>query len=150
MSEGNAEIIERGYEAFNSRDLSRLGELLQPDFEVDLSNSMGFDRATYRGEEGLRRFFQSYWDAFEAISIELVELIGTGDAIVAIVRARGRGLGSGAEVDAVGPHLWSFREGRAVGLAFHQHLPDALEAAGLEEVPEAQSGAPRSPGSVER
>lgn len=106
---------------------------MHPDFEVDLSNSMGFDRGNYRGERGLERFFQSYWDAFDSISIEVEEVIGSGDAIVVIIRARGRGKESGVEVDARGPHLWRFRAGRVVGLALYEHLDEAVEAAMGEE-----------------
>ena len=133
LTQENAEIIRRCYEAFNSRNLDLFGDLMHPDFEVDLSNSMGFDRGNYFGERGLQRFFQSYWDAFESISIEVEELIGTGDAIVVIIRARGRGKESGAEVDARGPHLWLLRDGRVVGLALYQHLDEALEAAMVAE-----------------
>lgn len=140
MTQENVEIIRRCYEAFNSRNLALFENLMHPDFEVDLSNSMGFDRGNYYGERGLRRFFQSYWDAFESISIEIEELIGTGHAIVAIIRARGRGTGSGAEVDARGPHLWLFRDGRVVGLALYEHLDEALEAARVAEAREV-SGA---------
>ncbi len=139
MTQENAEIVRQSYEAFNSRDLALIGNLLHPDFELNLSNSMGFDRGNYFGEGGLGRFFESYWDAFESISIEVEELIGSGDAIVAIIRARGRGTGSGAEVDARGPHLWRFRDGRVVGFALYEHLDEALEAAMVAEARDATS-----------
>ena len=129
MSGDRAEIIRASYEAFNRRDVEGLREWLHPEFEVELGSSMGFDRGNYRGEQGLQRFFASYWDAFEEISIEVEELIGKGDAIVALIRARGRGAGSGAEVDARGPHLWIFRDGRVVRLALYEPLSEALAAA---------------------
>ena len=131
MSEENVETLRVGYEAFNRRDLTALGPLLHPDFEVDLTHSMGFDKGRYAGEGGLREFFESFWDAFDSIAIEPEEYIGNGDRIVAIIRARGRGYLSGVEVDARGPHLWSFRDGRVLGLALYEHLDEALEAAGL-------------------
>lgn len=134
----NVEIVRQSYEVFNSRDLALIGNLLHPDFELNLSNSMGFDRGNYLGERGLVRFFESYWDAFESISIEVEKLIGTGDAIVAIIRARGRGTGSGAEVDARGPHLWLFRDGKVVGLALYEHLDEALAAASVAEARDAE------------
>jgi ketosteroid isomerase-like protein len=143
MSEENLEIVRRSYEAFNSRDLTLIGNVLHPDFELNLSSSMGLDRGNYVGEGGLRRFFESYWDAFESISIEVEELIGSGDAIVAIIRVRARGTGSGVEVDARGPHLWSFRDGKVVGLAFYEHLDEALEAAGAAQAGDVE-GAKRS------
>ena len=134
-----AEIIRASYEAFNERDPDRLREWLHPEFEVDLTNSMGFNRGTYRGMAGIRRFFGSYWDAFDPIAIDVEELIGSGDAIVAIIRARGRGAGSGAEVDARGPHLWRFRDGKAIGLALYGSTEAALEAAARAEPSAAQA-----------
>ncbi len=133
MSQEHVEVLRVGYEAFNRRDLTALGPLLHPDFEVDLTHSMGLDQAQYAGEEGLREFFESFWDAFDSIAIEPEEYIGNGDRIVAIIRARGRGYLSGVEVDARGPHLWSFRDGRVIRLALYEHLSEALEAAGLSE-----------------
>jgi len=139
MTEENIEIVRQSYEAFNSRNLDLIGKLLHPDFELDLSNSMGFDRGNYFGERGLGRFFKSYWEAFESISIDVEELIGKGDAIVALIRVRGRGTSSGAEVDARGPHLWRFRDGRVVGLALYEQLDEALEAAMGAEARDARS-----------
>jgi ketosteroid isomerase-like protein len=133
MSRENLEMLRVGYEAFNRRDLTALGPLLHPGFEVDLTHSMGFDKGRYAGEEGLREFFESFWEAFDSIAIEPEEYIGNGDRIVAIIRARGRGYLSGVEVDARGPHLWSFCDGRVIGLALYEHLDEALEAAGLSE-----------------
>jgi ketosteroid isomerase-like protein len=133
MPQGNVEIVRIAYDAFNRRDLDALWPALGPEFEVDLTSSMGFDRSRYLGRKGVRSFFESYWDSFESISIDLEECIEGENAVVAVIRARGRGCGSGVEVDARGPHLWSFREGRAVRLALHEHLEDALEAAGLQE-----------------
>lgn len=131
------EIIRRSYAAFNRRDPEDAVRWLHPDFEVDLSGSMGFDRGTYRGADGLRRFFQGFWDAFDEITIQIEELYAADDAIVAYIRARGRGVGSGAPVDASGPHRWTFRDGMVTGVALHASLEQALEAAGLADAPRA-------------
>ena len=133
VSKENVELIRRSYDGFNRRDLAATDELLHPDFELDFSNSLGPERGVYTGEEGLRRVFEPYWDAFDSISIEPERFIGTADVIIAVVRARGRGKGSGVEVDARGPHMWSFRDGKIVGFRLFQELEEALEAAGLSE-----------------
>jgi ketosteroid isomerase-like protein len=126
---GPGEIIRSSYDAFNRRDVDALREHIHPEFRVDLANSMGFDRGAHHGEAGLRRFFESYWDSFEEITIEVEELQGEGTAVVAIIRAQGRGKGSGAEVDARGPHLWTFRDGMAASLALYGDRDQALRDA---------------------
>ena len=132
-SHEKTEIVRLAYEAFNRRDFDALWPMLHPDFEVDLSNSMGFDRSRYSGRDGLREFFGTYWESFESISIEVEKCIEGDQGIVAIIRARGRGYGSGVEVDARGPHLWSFRSGLAIRMALHEHIEDALQAAGVPD-----------------
>ena len=127
------EMVRIAYDAFNRRDLGDLWPLLHPDFEVDLTNSMGFDRGTYSGRDGVREFFATYWESFESVDIEVEELQEGDDALVAMIRARGRGHGSGAEVDARGPHLWTFKDGLALQMAFYESSEDARAAAGLSE-----------------
>lgn len=127
----NVDLVRRAYEAFNDRDLGPLLAMMHPDFELDFSRSVGPEPGMYAGADGMRRLFDTYWDAFEEISIEPEEFIEGSDVVVAIVRAQGRGRGSGIEVDARGPHVWSFREDKIVGFALFQEIDDALEAAGL-------------------
>ena len=133
MSQENVDVVRAAYDAFNRRDLDALWPLLDPECEVDLANSMGFDRSKYSGREGVLKFFESYWDSFDSITIEVEECIEGRDAVVVVIRAIGRGLGSGVEVDARGPHAWSFRGGRVVSVGLHEHLEDALDVAGLSD-----------------
>ncbi len=43
------------------------------------------------------------------------ELLVEGDCVVAMVHQRGRGRGSGVEIDVLTAHVWKIRDGRAVG-----------------------------------
>ncbi len=133
MSDQNIALIRRCYAAFNDRDFDAASVLLHPDFVLDFSGSVGFERGVYEGEAGLRALFEPYWDAFETITLEPQRFIGSGEVIIAMVRARGRGRTSGVDVDAVGPHTWTFRNGEVIGFRLDQELGDALAAAGLED-----------------
>jgi ketosteroid isomerase-like protein len=129
VTEEKIAIIRRSYEAFNRRDISAASADMHPQFELDFSGSVGPEAGTYRGEAGMRKLWERYWEAFETITIEPEEFIEVGESIVAVVRARGRGLGSGVEVDARGPHLWSFREGKVVRFTLYQEVADAIQGA---------------------
>jgi ketosteroid isomerase-like protein len=134
MSDGQREIICRNYEAFGRRDLEAVRDDIHPDFELDFSKSLGPDRGIYRGADGIRKLWETYWEAFDSLSIEPEEFIDAGDeVVVVIVRARGRGRGSGVDVDARGPHVWRFREGKVIGFTLYQEVTEALEAVGLRE-----------------
>ena len=126
-------MVRRGYDAFNRRDLSATRADMHPEFSLDFSNSVSPDREVFYGEEGMSKLFEMYWEAFETIRIEAEEFIETEDRVIAIVCARGRGRGSGADVEARGPHVWSFRDGKVIGFTLYQELSEALEAVGLPD-----------------
>ena len=61
MSEKNVEIVRRGYDAFDRRDLETLGEIISDDFELDISSHPIPDFPnTGVGRDHLFRFFATY------------------------------------------------------------------------------------------
>jgi ketosteroid isomerase-like protein len=137
VSEEQRAIIRRAYYAFTRQDAAVFSDvfrgIMHPDFELDFSESLGPDQGIYKGEDGVRKLFEAYWAAFESLSIEAEEFIDAGAEVVAVVRVRGRGRESGVDVDARGPHIWSFRDGKVVGFMLYQDMEEALEAVGLSE-----------------
>jgi ketosteroid isomerase-like protein len=132
-AEENLAMIRRGYDAFNRRDPAATRGDMHPEFRLDFSNSVGLDGEVYCGEDGMTKLFELYWESFETIRIEPEEFIEAGDHVIAVVCARGRGRGSGVDVEARGPHVWSFRDGKVIGFTLYQELSEALEAVGLSE-----------------
>ena len=143
-------VIRRGYEAFNRRDPDAISEDMHPDFELDFSGSVGPDRGVYRGPDGMSRLWRRYWESFESISIEPEEMIEAGDHVIALVRARGRGLGSGIETEARGPHLWTFKEEKVIRFTLYQEVGEAMEAALGSEGSGADSTDPEGDRSADR
>ena len=132
MSEEH-QVIRRIYEAFNRRDLEAIVRELDEDAHVDFTKSVGPERGVYPGAEGIQRLLDLYWEAFEDIFIDVEDFVDGTDEVVALVVARGRGRGSGVSVEARGPHLWSFRDGKPIRFTLYQEKAEALEAAGLSE-----------------
>ena len=130
---GEHQTIRRIYEAFGRRDLDAIAAELDDDAQVDFTKSLGPDSGVYPGLEGIEKLLNMYWEAFERISIEAEDFVDGTDGIVALVVSRGRGRGSGASVEARGPHLWRFREGKPIRFTLYQDETEALEAAGLSE-----------------
>ncbi len=129
MSE-NVELLKRGYEAFNRRDLNAVFELLDPDFELVTDERVLF-AGTYRGRNEIRRLLQDQEEVFGQLTMEPYEFFEAGGRVVAFVRQRARGQASGAEVEITIGHLWTIRDGRAVRMQGFPQREKALEAAGL-------------------
>ena len=132
MSEEH-QAIRRIYEAFSRRDLDAIAKEMHEEAQVDFTRSVSPENGIYPGIEGIEILLRLYWEAFEEISIEPEGFVDGPNGIVALVVSRGRGRGSGAHVEARGPHLWSFRDGKATKFTLYQEKAEALKAAGLSE-----------------
>jgi ketosteroid isomerase-like protein len=132
MSEENADIVRRGYDAFDRRDLETLAEIVSDDFELDISSHPIPDFPnTGVGRDHLFRFFATYLSGFSEYEITVTELVQAGDMVVALLHDKAK-LGN-ATVERDLAHIWTINSGRAVRVqAFTTHEA-ALEAAGLPE-----------------
>jgi ketosteroid isomerase-like protein len=64
---------------------------------------------------------------------DLEEALDGGDLVVATVLSRGRGRGSGIEIDARFHRVYTLRDDRIVRMDEFAQRAEALEAAGLSE-----------------
>ena len=60
MSQANVEIVREGFDAFNSGDMRRILALAHTDFEAVVPPELSAEPDTYRGHDGIRRYFQSF------------------------------------------------------------------------------------------
>jgi ketosteroid isomerase-like protein len=99
MSQENVEIVRRCYELWRDRDWSAVPEVLDPEFELDLSRNV-FNPNVYHGRGGLERYVgevDDVWDDFRAAPTEFID---AGDNVVTAVTVRGKGKGSGVDAQA--------------------------------------------------
>ncbi len=95
---------------------------------------MGPFVGTYRGQNGLTRFWTDMLEAWEQFSPEIIEVVECGPGrLITIDVVRARGKGSGIDMEARGAMLWTVREGKIVGAKMFQTKAEALEAVGLPE-----------------
>ena len=128
MSQKNVEIVRRGYEQM-SKTGELVWELIDPEIEVH-DPPVGPDSRVYHGHEGFRAAFANVEESFDEYRFEAEEFHDVGDDVVVFVLMRGRGKGSGLDVEARIAHLWTLRDGKAVRVRVLER-DRALEAAGL-------------------
>jgi ketosteroid isomerase-like protein len=74
--------------------------------------------------------WKAEWDDYEVMPEEFVD---TDDRVVATVRLRGRGRGSGVEIDARFYDVYTLRDGKIVRMDQFTERSEALEAVGLSD-----------------
>jgi ketosteroid isomerase-like protein len=132
MSQENVERLRGAYQAFNSSKQVNL-DGLTPDVEFIQPDEMGGGEGVYHGREGFVRGVQELTETFDDFHIEVEELYDLGQRVVALVRLRGRGRGSGVPVDAPFAHVVTFRGEQIARWHAYAHRDEALEAVGLRE-----------------
>jgi ketosteroid isomerase-like protein len=140
VSRENVEIVRRCYGALNDRDWSAASELLDPDFELDMSRNI-FNPDVYHGRAGLERFARVVDDVWDDLHLVPTELIDAGDNVVAAVIVGGKGKESGVDVKMHVFDIWTLRDSKVVRvLGGYRDRSEALKGAGLPE--RAHSGSP--------
>ena len=128
------ELLRRGYGAWNTGDVDRVVELMDPDvvlFPV-LGDVVAAD--SFHGRDGVRQWYQSIHDALDDFRAELREIVDAGAGrYVALLRASGRGKASGAEVSLDMAHVVTVRDRLLTRLEGYQSWEEALRAAGIRE-----------------
>jgi ketosteroid isomerase-like protein len=87
---------------------------------------------TYHGHEGMARALKQWMEPFEeGMVVSLERIVGSGDLLVTILRARGVWRYTGIELDQVYACLYRFGDGKIVHAKTFLDPKQALEAAGL-------------------
>jgi ketosteroid isomerase-like protein len=135
VSQENVEILRAFLDTWEPREWAR-GEgmsIFDPEvvYEADfLPDQTG----PYRGHEGLARATRTWLEPFQKDgTVKLERIIGTGDCLVSVQRARGTMRHTGIEVEITYAYLWKFRDGKAIYLKTFGDPLEALKAAGMEE-----------------
>lgn len=136
MSAENVEVVRAAFQSMTSGHAASVFELYDPEVELDPSRAeLGglIGTGTYRGHEGVRRFFRDYYDAWQRVDYDIEQLVDAGERVVSAVKTRARGRTSGAEVELRIYGVWTIRNGRIVRVMFFATNEEALEVAGLLE-----------------
>jgi hypothetical protein len=92
---------------------------------------MGPASTTYRGHEGMRRFWNDILSTFPDSSTEVLEARDLGDFVLGTVLIRGQGVGSLVLSEQTVWYASEWRDGKLLWYRAYESESEALEAVGL-------------------
>jgi uncharacterized protein len=129
------EILRSAYEAFGGGDIAAILRFVDPDFEVAVPPELSAEPDTYRGHDGIRRYFETFTDAMDEICFEPQGFWEASDCVVADVRMSASGRLTSIRVEQHFAQVWVLRDEKLFRATTYLSLPDALRAAGLPADP---------------
>jgi ketosteroid isomerase-like protein len=121
--------LEHVYEHWARGDWTPRFELYADDMEWGWSDEFPGLDGVFSDTRTPSPRLQTWLSGWETWTCEAEDYVEYGDTVVVLTRYRGRGRGSGVEVDREGAHVWKLRDGKAVRLEVFADRERALREA---------------------
>jgi ketosteroid isomerase-like protein len=128
----DVDAIVEAFGLLNSDTYEQALERVDDEFEMVTPAELASEPDTYRGTDGVRRWWESFLEVMEWVRLEVEEAHPVDDRRVILeflIRTRGRA--SGIETDQPAVALATARDGKLYRLAFFADLAQARAAAGI-------------------
>jgi SnoaL-like domain len=119
------EVLIAVLEAANRHDLDAVVTFVDPAFVGEVPSDVSAEPDVYKGHDGIRRYFKSFWEIVEGLTLECDAFDRVGSWTIASVHARSVGRGSGLPVDGHIALSVLSRNDRLIRLRAHPGLEDA-------------------------
>ena len=133
MSHANVEIVQAALDAFMQGDNE--GVLSLCDENIEITQAAGFPGVPRKqhGHAGVLEAFDAWPEQWDDYRIEILRVADLGDHVIVTQMARGRGKGSGVQVEMPLALLFSVRAGKISEWRIFSREEEALKAVGLAE-----------------
>jgi ketosteroid isomerase-like protein len=129
VAESNADLMRSGLEGMEKEGWEAMLPLVAEDFEMTTPPGLAAEPDTYRGEEGIRRYWESFYEVMEEIHVEPAgEFQEIEDWVLAPFTLRATGRTTGIESGIEGVMAWRWRDGKAVRALLFATLEEARAA----------------------
>lgn len=129
MTEENVEIVRNAFDALERDGVEGLLPFIHPDFEGTTPPSLASEPGTYRGHEGVKRYFNSFYDAMDNLHFEGRKFTAVGDRVVVDMTLRATGRSTGIPVEQDGFSVWTLKDAKTIGLTVFPTRDEAMAAA---------------------
>jgi ketosteroid isomerase-like protein len=131
MSRTNLELVQAAFDAYFRGDESALLVLVAGDVVITQFPEQ-VDAGEYHGHEGFRQVMADWTGSWDDWSIEIVSAREVGNRVLATALQRGRGMGSGAPMEAQAIFVFTVRDGLIARWEMFSSEEQALTAVGLD------------------
>ena len=128
MSEANVEVVRNLFELYASGGIEAAIEVADEEILIVIPPDVSAEPDTYRGHEGVRRYFAGFEGMLEDVRYEAFEFIPEGQHVLAVSRLAGRGVSSGVEVELQTVVVHTVEGGKITHIEPHADLESAREA----------------------
>ena len=128
MSQENVENVRRAFEAWFRGDSEEALAGLDPDIVYKPAQE-----EAVQGLDAIQASWERWQASWQEQEVTLEETIDAGDHVIQAILFRGRGRGSGIEVEGRFFQVLTLKEGKAVRGEEFSDRAEALEAVGLSE-----------------
>ena len=130
MPEENVEVVRRALDALAEEGVEAMTPFVHEEFEMSTPSELAAEPDTYRGHEGMRRWFDSFYEVMDRVGLEAVDLTAVGeDQVVASLRITARGGTTGIELTQDAEALCTVADGKVREMQFFASRTEALAAA---------------------
>ena len=100
MATDDIQLARAGFDALADGGVEAMIEFVHPDFVMETPPAIAIEPQVYRGHDGLRRYFNSFYEAMDEVSIEPNDLEQLEpDRVLIHFKVRTRGKASGIETE---------------------------------------------------
>jgi ketosteroid isomerase-like protein len=134
MSDEGLDTVRRLLDAWTRGDVAGAGALADPDVVWDITHYRDWPESEYRGFESVGRFLVEWvgmWDGYQSGVDEV--LVAPDGRILVLLWQRGKGHGSGLEMDMKWAQIYTVRDRLVTRIENFDDRSDALRAVGLSD-----------------
>jgi uncharacterized protein len=130
MASRNADLIRPIYELWSGGDYRMEFDVYDPHMEWGWSDEFLEIAGVYEDHRNPNPRLRTWLSGWQDWRIEAEDFLEVGDHVIVLTRYRGKGRGSGVEVDQEGAHVFRIRDGRVVRLEIFADRQRAIDSVG--------------------
>jgi ketosteroid isomerase-like protein len=128
-AEENVALVKHSFEALAEGGVEAILPLIDEQFEVTTPAHLASEPDTYRGHEGVRRWFDTFYEAMDDVRLVPGEVRPVGEQVAVDTQIVARGRTTGLELTQDAAMLWTLRDGKAVRVDVFATVEEAIAAA---------------------